>query len=609
MLQLAALSKLRLHMPQRLIPLAIALCCCIAGAGIAFVLQRDAACSGFPAFAENQLPQPIFVGENLAVPQGWSARARGVELRMPAVDSEGFDLDGDGRALKLVGIANAAVMPVVEVHEGERYCASVRALSDGVSGPRARLVFAWQDSSGTTLASGAGDWQPVTHWRPNVAGLQWSTITAAFAAPRGAVALRVAVEPTSDDRIYLDMPAVRPVFLAQPTPPPPVSMLRPWPAGARAAFSFSFDWETAMGGLIHSRSADDPLADVNPTLRAMRMREGITTTIELFEPYGILATYYANGYNFLLGNTERRTFMGDPRFAWARTDPPFSWKSDIWTRERWFSPDPYGTVASHPAWYAGDLLVPLRAAGHDVQSHTFSHFYGGFASTGEWEADLAEWNRVAAERGVAPATSLAFPWSGSAGMNEDAWRAIEEAGIISLTRTARNPNQAQYQLVTVTDPQCRSVPGHEALLACPDFYLTERTAMLAPAQIQRTIEVGGALDLWAHTEEVVSPTQIAAWRGVVAYATDLRDAGEVWIAPLAQIAARQQAVERVQVRVTDREGATVYTLVNGATALVDLTLRPGFVPGRVSAGARIVRGMVVFDLAADETREVTVWPA
>ena len=92
----------------------------------------------------------------------------------------------------------------------------------------------------------------------------------------------------------------------------------------------------------------------------LRMREGITTTLQLFAPLGVRATYYATGYNFLLGNAERRTFMGDPTFAWATRAN--GWTSDRWATTPWFADDPFGTIGSDPAWYFGDLVGPLQAA-------------------------------------------------------------------------------------------------------------------------------------------------------------------------------------------------------------------------------------------------------
>jgi hypothetical protein len=358
----------------------------------------------------------------------------------------------------------------------------------------------------------------------------------------------------------------------------------------------------------------EPLYDADPELRGMRMRAGITTTLALFQPYGVRATYYANGYNLLTGNQDRRSFMGNPTFRWATREQ--RWTTDAWASTPWFAPDPYGTAQSHPAWYFGDLIPLLVAAGHDVQSHTFSHLYAGLASVDELRADLQEWNAVAAERGVPASRSLAFPWSGSAGMSYAAWEALAAAGITSVTRTS---DQAQYRFVGPEDPRCRPVPGHERILACPDFYLTERSAPAAMRLIERAVAAGGAIDLWAHTEEVVTPAQLAAWSEVVRYTASRRDAGEVWVAPLAEIAARQQAAGEVRLNAkgqTLKEQAITFTVTNGSSTRLDgLTLRLPYVVGRAEGKGTAVSvaahdpHAVVLDLQAGQTVEVTVWPA
>jgi peptidoglycan/xylan/chitin deacetylase (PgdA/CDA1 family) len=328
--------------------------------------------------------------------------------------------------------------------------------------------------------------------------------------------------------------------------------IRPWPAGYAAAVSFSFDWETAMGGLIHSRSVDDPNAEVDPLLRGMRMREGITTTMAVFAPYTYPATYYVNGYNFLDGNREQRRFMGDPTFRWATRAN--GWQTSVWQAQPWFARDPYTDAAQDPAWYFGDLIPVVRRAGHDIQSHTFSHFYGGYATLPEWQADLQSWNDIAAEQQVPAARSLAFPWSSSAGMSYAAWQALADAGITSVTRTSWNPKLPQYHIVTASEARCRPLPGHESIMVCPDYYLTVERTPGALALLADIRTKDGMIDFWAHTEEVISPEQITAWQSVV---DAVAASGDVWVAPLRTIAKRQQLIDQLVVRVELSSGQVV----------------------------------------------------
>lgn len=616
-------------MPTRRGVLLAVLCAALAAASLTALAARErtARCAYIPILAEPLLPPPDFANlapapSGVLLPAGWSAPAVGVQVG-------DFTVTGEGHSFQLLGIANALQTPPVTVRPGHAYCVSAQAIADStISGTRVRATFDWLDGAGRLVASDATAWQAARQWAGPQDSGGWSVLGGAFTAPAGASQLAVRFQPSSDDRVYLDQIVVRqggaPAAGRGPQADgamPSIALggadsvtVSPWPDGRRAAVSFSFDWETAMGGLVHSRSVGEPLYDADPALRAMRMREGVTTTLSIFEPLGVRATYYANGYNFLRGNAERRTFMGDPTFAWATREN--RWTTDAWETSPWFSPDPHGTVQSDPAWYFGDLVPVLEAAGQDVQSHTFSHLYAGLASLDELRADLRAWNEVAAEAGHPPARSLAFPWSGSAGLSDAAWQSIADAGITSVTRTS---DQAQYALVGPAAPRCRPVPGHETIMACPDFYLTPRTALEAIALIDRAAEAGGMIDLWAHTEEVVTPEQVAAWREVVGYAAAQRDAGAVWIAPLSEIAARQQAASQVTLKANGQtrngQPLTLILTNHSRSALEGLTLRLSFPLARATSETAAITipphdtSAVVLSLRAGETAEVVIWPA
>jgi hypothetical protein len=545
------------------------------------VRERTARCAAVPVLAENLLPNADMArpAASSPLPAGWQAGA-------PGVQPVAFAMDGDGRALQLMGIANYIQLPPVAVQPGQSYCVRAHAITDTPQGApvRLRLTFRWLDNAGNLITTEATSWQAAMPWAPDDPPERWATLGGAFRAPPGASTLQVRMQPSADDRVYVDTVAVR----RGGTPPervpeavPPDVAIQPWPDGQRAALSFSFDWETAMGGLIHSRSVGDPNFDDDPVLRGLRMREGITTTLALFAPHGIRATYYATGYNFLDGNTEGIEFMGNPTYStWA--DTAHGWVSDRWTQTPWFAPDPHGTVATHPAWYFGDLVAPLQAAQQDIQSHTFSHFYGGFVGPADWQADLAAWEYVAARQNVPPAQSLAFPWSGSGGMSEANWQVLQAAGIRSVTRLS---DQGQYNLFPtderglIREPHCRPLPGHEEIIACPDIYLTPASVEQVLAQIDYTLVQGGAIDIWAHTEEVVSPEQQATWRRVIDYAAAQEG---LWITPLHEIAAWQHALRDVRVEhisSPDAPGEPLTVAVHNPPP--GLTLRLPFVPERL----------------------------
>jgi hypothetical protein len=614
-------------MGMRRVFLLVALCTALALGGVALLARgRMARCAYVPLVARDLLAAPDFTrlessplsGAGVPpLPAGWSAPARGVQVGS-------FTVIGSGHSFQLIGIANALQMPPVDVRAGQSYCIALQAIADSpVSATKLRALFEWRDQQGTTVAADTSDWQAVRRWEGSDDRGGWSQLMAGFRAPDGAVQLAISLHPASDDRVYLDDIHVRRTNDQRPTTndqrTASAVVVGAWPNGYQGALSFSFDWETAMGGLIHSLS--DDVASDNPGDRGLRMREGITTTLDLFRPYGIRATYYANGYNFLLGNPERWRFMGDPTFAWAMpaTNERKGWSTARWLTTPWFADDPYGTTQSDPGWYFGDLLVVLRREKQDIQTHTFSHFYGAYASADDWRADLLAWREVAGERGVPMARSLAFPWSSSAGMSYANWDVLEQAGITSVTRT--NINLPQFQLADRANLRCRPVPGHERILACPDFYLHDQaSAAQALSLIDTAITAGGMIDLWAHTEEVVSPEQIALWGQVVGYAAQQRDAGKLWIAPLAEIAEWQAAsaelrIENEEWRNRDDIATSTlsFTIHNGSQRnLSGVTLKLPFEPKKIMIDKSILNSQfstLHLDIQAGQTLEVQAWPA
>lgn len=602
------------------------------GALGAFLLvrQRQVDCAFLPLLGDELLPNAALVpavGTNM--PAGWESDWPGVELRGKAFSNDpkqwGFDLDGDGRALQLIGIANEVLTPPISVRAGQGYCFVGQALTDSPdkqSAIRLRTVFDWRDASGKPLAEDESPWQPVALWHAGAQG--WSPIHAAFRAPAGASGLRVRLQPSSDDRVYLDGMHVRQsLFAASSAIADPEANLAisPWPSGAKAAISFSFDWETAMGGLIHTKSlqADDPNFKDEPLIRAMRMRDGVTTTLDLFRPYNLHATYFATGYNFLNGNTEKRMFLDNPTYDWAQAKNRWD---NRWKTTPWFADDPFGTVKSDPGWYFGDLVPTLVAAQQDIQSHTFAHFSGQFVKVVDWRKDFAAWKTVAAAQHIAPARVLAFPWSSSNGMSDDDWNTLAGEGITAVTRlfwsqpkSALFPKDAQG---VPLDSRCRPIPGHETILGCPDFYLRDGSAITATQAIDRAIAASGMIDLWAHTEEVTMPSQIATWRTAVQYAAAKREAGAVWIAPFAEIASRQQAIAHVTMhanrRSSDARAGTPlrFVVANRSGRVLDaVTVHLPFAVARADAGTQLLpeNMLVLPTLPADGTLEVNVWPS
>ncbi len=456
-----------------------------------------------------------------------------------------------GHSLRLTGNASYVRSAQVIVRPGKLYRLTWQALTDSEYPNRVQAVFLWENSRREVIIRQEGDWQEVPARR-------WRLLSVQGQAPEGAVGLTLLLRPAGDDPLYLDE-----LHLAEEG-----VRLEPYPDYARAALAFTFDWETAMGGLIHSRS-DDGYDPATAEERGLAMRRGAENLLILLERYDIQATWYASGYSLLSGNVERRPFSGNPTYTWA--SPSHGWRDDRWVSTPWFADDPYGTAESHPAWYFGDLLPRLLALGQEVQSHTFGHLYIPYARPDEVRADLEQWNAVAREAGLPPAQTLAFPWGASLGMGDTIYTVLEEAGYIAVTRTYHEPRgRSQYWILPSDDLfHMRTVPGHPGLWAFPDHYFPGRAEDLsrALAVVDRVLLERGVTSLWAHTEEVVTPEQVASWEALLSYAAGKRPSG-LWIAPLTEIVRYrndlgQVEVEsspnglRLEVRVTNRNDHSV----------------------------------------------------
>jgi hypothetical protein len=519
------------------------------------------------------------------LPDGWTSGAPGVKIITSTTVVE-----GSGQSVQILGTNNFLQSPYIAARPGEEFRVAFRALSDSSSPTKVRVLFHWRDADGIDFEVTRGTWQ-------DVPSLNWGLISAAAVAPADAVQVAISIHPASDDRVYVAELSMGQLGVR----------VAPWPQGKRAALAFSFDYETAMGGLIHGRSVDDPYADGDPIARGLRMREGAEQALTLFAPDQIRATFYTNGYNFLTGNAERRQFMGNPIYRWASTEAGHNWRTNRWQTEPWFKDDPYTTEAQAPAWYFGSQIAMLQAARQDIQSHTFAHFAGTYVTPDDWRADFAAWKQVAGERNVQPATSLAFPWSSSYGMRFDSWDVLAREGIRSVTRTVWTPDLRRSWLADRVHYALRRLPAHPGIAVIGDVYLTPESREAVLQQMRAAFLNEGAIDVWAHTEEVTSPAQIAAWKAVIGVAQ--RD---FWIAPVPEIVQYARDIRQVTVDVKAEAPSYRFQVRNGsANHLRNVTLTLPFAPQRIEIDGQSVAATgttLMLDLAGGQTRTIMLLP-
>jgi hypothetical protein len=417
-------------------------------------------------------------------------------------------------------------------------------VSDIPNASEARVRLLWLDDALEVVSWNDTTWQVEDSalYSPN------AFHSGAFAAPVGAVRLRFEVWNTGQGDVWVRSPKVSQdgVYVEQ------------HPNGAQGSIAFSFDWESAMGGAIHSKGMvehDTQAAEQH----GMEMRQGADWLKELFAKHGIKATFYGTGYNLLDGNEQRRTFSGDPIYKWA--SPEFGWESDYWLTRKWYSDDPYATYETEPAWYFGDQTRALLGAGHEIAPHTFGHIYVRGSNPQELAVDMDEWLKAAAAAGVSPPITFAFPWRSSNSLTQEYYDVLRERGIQAITRIYEGNMRDLYTLsatCVLTGGKCIST----GMAVMPDFLLGvpsanagEEAAGSIISQekglevISETLARRGTTSFWQHPEQLAPKPEFEgvrkAWEEVVAAAAQERENGRLWIAPVADIVAYQRDVMSV----------------------------------------------------------------
>jgi hypothetical protein len=450
----------------------------------------------------------------------------------------------DGLLTIQPGTAITGSIVVVRPDESYRFSVSAGTVQTGTS--QLQVRFLWLNKALDVLQGGWNDapaWSLINVKPDSADAFQTTTYT----APAGAAGLRVVLTSVGEAPVQLGSPVLTQEGVR----------VEPHPNGARGSIAFSFDWETAMGGAVHSRGQEghDPAAAEQ---HGLLMRQGADWLNNLFKQNGVRATFYATGYNLLDGNTERRTFNGDPTYKWA--SPKNDWDTDYWLHNPWFSDDPYGTYQTEPAWYFGDQTRALLEAGHEIASHTFAHIYVRGSNPEEMATDTDTWLDVAKAAGVPPPTTFAFPWRSSNSLTREFYDVLHGRGICAVTRIYPLDMRDLYTLgnvVVYTDVRHPEVYPDMAIM--PDFLLGAPSAnageeaggaVIGAAHgldvIRQTVARRGTTSFWTHPEQLGDDPGLQgvrdAWQQVVTAAAKERDSGTLWIATVAEITAYQRDV-------------------------------------------------------------------
>lgn len=415
---------------------------------------------------------------------------------------------------------------------GYRYSAEISP-GDSVVGA-AQVRFLWLDRALNVIA-----WNDSPNFKLDSTYKQFEFYAADYVAPEGAAYLRFSLKNTDD----LALLFVRNLSLSQTG-----VYIEPHPNGTQGSLAFSFDWESAMGGPIHSKGMTDH-DPAQAEREGLAMRAGADWLSNLFAQHNIKATFYGTGYNLLDGNTVRRPFAGNPTYRWA--SPRNGWSSEYWLTQPWYGDDPFGTVQTHPAWYFGDQTRRLLASGHEIAPHTFGHIYVRGSNPADLAADADEWLTAARAIGLPTPTTFAFPWRSSNSLTPDFYKVLHDRGITAVTRIYERDLKDLYTI--------GAAPVYSDIAVMPDFLLgrastttgeesagQEIIAAEGLAVITETLSRRGTTSFWQHPDQLGGAPELNevrdAWQTVVSSAARERDNGRLNIATVADIVAYQRDV-------------------------------------------------------------------
>jgi peptidoglycan/xylan/chitin deacetylase (PgdA/CDA1 family) len=326
-------------------------------------------------------------------------------------------------------------------------------------------------------------------------------------------------------------------------------------AGMPGAFVVSLDFELHWGVRDH-KSVDDYRENL------LGSREVIPRMLELFESYGIHATWATVG--FLFCENREELLASVPACRPAYDDPNLSLYSslhEIGEDER-----------SDPFHYAPSLIERIRRCpGQEVGSHTFSHYFcleRGQDVTA-FRADLKAAVTVAARRGI-HLRSLVFPrnqindeyLSGCREMGFVAYRGNEPA-VMYRARVSEG-QRLHVRLLRLADTYFNLSPGNAYAMDTPDAGMpvnVPSSRFLRPyAPLRRVAESarlrriatqmtdaarrGLVYHLWWHPHNFGSNQEenLAFCRKILEHFRRLRDNHGMEAASMGELAARQLGV-------------------------------------------------------------------
>ncbi|HHZ15883.1 MAG TPA: polysaccharide deacetylase family protein [Candidatus Cloacimonetes bacterium] len=286
-----------------------------------------------------------------------------------------------------------------------------------------------------------------------------------------------------------------------------------FPQQQRGGFIISADFEMAWA-FRYSKRKVDPLA------MAQLERENIPELLKLFERYNIPITWATVGH-LMLESCKK----GD--HDWMQRLP---YVDDHWkyTSGDWFDADPYTDYKADNAWYAPDMLelILQSPVKHEIGCHTFSHIDCLDRNCPPQVLD----DEIVACKNAAKAwdielKSFVFP-GGTAGnypiLNKHGFQIYRK----NVDHDLAYPYPDEYgMLITPSTSAFGRIHDWSA-----DYYIYRFKTML-----DKAVKTNTVAHIWLHPS-VDKWTIAEVMPEVLRYASDLREAGKLWIGTMGDIA-------------------------------------------------------------------------
>lgn len=327
----------------------------------------------------------------------------------------------------------------------------------------------------------------------------------------------------------------------------------------KASISISFDFETSAQTSLPSyrNRLKCQLFNISNLLgitakdlsvgygRGYGNRIGAEKILQIFNRYGIKATWFSTGHVLVKENKKKDAFRINHKLEYALPQAGFT-DATTWRRiHESFYHEPYGNHKNHPWFYLGDLARKMMETGQDIQCHTFSHPYVSMEKPENIQIDLEDWQQTATAAGFEKSNVFAFPFLGDYHL-ETARTKMKTAPVFAKKGIDYTPAYLSDKVLKIFQEN-----GFELFTRCGSIHETELFRGFIPYHgskiycmkdrellsftdidtfrrfIDEVVDKSAHIDLWLHPNDIMPAENFAIFSSFVVELVNRRDKGDI----------------------------------------------------------------------------------